>query len=650
MPVFSHAAEWQTPTPEELKMTAEPAAPNAAAVYLYREETSDDNLHMHSIYVRLKILTEEGKKYADVEIPYEARGYSIANVEGRTIHADGTVIPFNSKPYDKLVVKSATMKRQAKVFSMPDVQVGSILEYKYILRYDDERLFPPTWYIQTDLYLRKAHYRYIPYEGANFVITGRGQTAATLTWLPILPAGVTVQHIQPPPTGSMQRVMHSYVVDVEHIAPAPDEEYLPPIHSLSYRVYFLYSAYDKEEEFWKKEGKYWSKQADKFMDAKDALNAMVNQLTAPGDTQEVKLQKIYAGVMAFENSDFTREHTEHEDKLQGFRTVKTAEDIIARKRGNSDELTLLFVGLARAAGMKAYVMAVTNRDENIFLNHLMNMDQLDDDIAIVNVGGKEQFFDPGERYCAYGQLEWRHTMAGGLRQTDNGTAIAYTPDNPFTDSKTVRIATLTMGEDGHVEGMIRVGYTGEPALRWRQRGLRADEEEVERDMEEDMRRELPGGLNVKVDKVLYLDDPTKQLVASFTVDGPLGTATAKRVFVPVEIFKANERPMFTEPKREQPVYFHYAYQETDQVNMTYPPSMTLESAPAQDQIMMEKFAVLQEGASSKGNMLRLTRDFALGTVIFKTEEFPELRTFYAKVIHKDQEPVVLKMAGHDAGN
>ena len=196
--------------------------------------------------------------------------------------------------------------------------------------------------------------------------------------------------------------MHSYIVDVEHIPAAPDEEYLPPIHSLSYRVYCFYSPNQKEEEFWNKEGKCWSKQADKFMDARDALSTMVNQLTAPGETQELKLQKIYAGVMAYENSDLTRGHTEREDKQEGFRTVKTAQDIIARKRGNSDELTLLFVGLARAAGMKAYVMSVTNRDTNVCIPHLMNMDQLDDDIAIVNVGGKDQFFDPGERYCAYG--------------------------------------------------------------------------------------------------------------------------------------------------------------------------------------------------------------------------------------------------------
>lgn len=39
------SSNWTQPTPEELKMTSDPAAPGAAAVYLFREETGDDDRH-----------------------------------------------------------------------------------------------------------------------------------------------------------------------------------------------------------------------------------------------------------------------------------------------------------------------------------------------------------------------------------------------------------------------------------------------------------------------------------------------------------------------------------------------------------------------------------------------------------------------------
>src|ERR1700734_522930 len=80
-------AQWTAPTPEELSMTSQPEVPGAPAVYLYREETTQDDLHVFSIYVRLKVLTDKGKEYSNVELPYAAGegGVSISNIAGRTI-------------------------------------------------------------------------------------------------------------------------------------------------------------------------------------------------------------------------------------------------------------------------------------------------------------------------------------------------------------------------------------------------------------------------------------------------------------------------------------------------------------------------------------------------------------------------------------
>src|ERR1700759_2697217 len=124
-------AQWTVPPAEELSMTSQPQVPGASAVYLFRQETTEDNLHMFSTYVRLKVLTERGKEYANVELGYthnsEGGSTVIDNIEGRTIHADGTIIPFTGKPYEKLVQKTQGVRFMAKVFTLPDVEVGSII-------------------------------------------------------------------------------------------------------------------------------------------------------------------------------------------------------------------------------------------------------------------------------------------------------------------------------------------------------------------------------------------------------------------------------------------------------------------------------------------------------------------------------------------
>ena len=56
-------------------MTSDPKAPGAPAVYLFREETTDDERHMWTMYARIKILKKEGiDKFADVTIPYTENG------------------------------------------------------------------------------------------------------------------------------------------------------------------------------------------------------------------------------------------------------------------------------------------------------------------------------------------------------------------------------------------------------------------------------------------------------------------------------------------------------------------------------------------------------------------------------------------------
>src|SRR5882724_4784027 len=96
----SHAEDWKPITQEDLKYTE----PGVSAVILYESEEADDTHSSRQRYRRIKILSEEGKKYATVGIPYD-RGYiNIGQIRARTIRPDGTIVPFDGKVYEKTVV------------------------------------------------------------------------------------------------------------------------------------------------------------------------------------------------------------------------------------------------------------------------------------------------------------------------------------------------------------------------------------------------------------------------------------------------------------------------------------------------------------------------------------------------------------------
>ena len=87
-------ADWPAVSKEELSFNSVPNVPDAPAVVLFHEEIDDDTIHYHQVYYRIKILTEAGKKYADVRIPYIKNGSNVGSVKARTTHADGTVVNF----------------------------------------------------------------------------------------------------------------------------------------------------------------------------------------------------------------------------------------------------------------------------------------------------------------------------------------------------------------------------------------------------------------------------------------------------------------------------------------------------------------------------------------------------------------------------
>ncbi|MGA7884352.1 MAG: DUF3857 and transglutaminase domain-containing protein [Acidobacteriaceae bacterium] len=635
-------------------MTSDPAAPNASAVYLYYEEIVDDKLHLHKVYAEVKILTEKGKEdFNEIEMPYEsgeatpeggnADEQSVNQVRGRTIEPDGTVVPFTGKPYQKQLLKIGGEKLMEKVFSLPDVRVGSVIEYEYTRDYESNWYEPPEFDIQRPYYVHQAHFHFVPAPPEIPILWidpwGHESTVHNLIYFPALPKGA-------PP---VREGLDGFDLVVNDIPALPEEPYSPPLDSFAYRLIFYYSPYSSGQEFWKAEGKVWSKDVNRFADPSDRIKAAVAQIVSSTDTDDQKLQKIYAAVMTVENTDFTREHTRQENKAEGAKD-RTAADIWANKRGSSNEITRLFIAMARAAGFKTYAMTVTERNHALLnLGYLSWGDQLTDEIAIVNVNGKEQYFDPGERYCEYGKLDWVHQMMVGIRQTDDGTTVSEAPGGAYTDNALLRTGDLTLGADGAVKGQIRIAMTGAEALRWRQYALSHDEEATKKALEKEVQQRVPAGVQVKMNHFLGLTDSSTNLMAILDVSGSMGTATGKRVFVPAAFFEATEKPIFSAEQRENPIDLHFPYIARDDITLTLAPGLTVDSVPSNASIPYPQMADYQAAYGGKGTVYKQARLLALGNTLYKPEEYSRLRDFFQKVGAQDQQQLVLDRVAVAAG-
>jgi hypothetical protein len=645
-------AQWIQPTSEELSMTSQPDVPGADAIYLYSEQKDDDLLHQQSFYYRVKVLTEAGKERANVRLTstedtsiesytLSVRGDTVTDIEGRTIHSDGTVIPFTGKPYERTVKTSEDHSVTETVFTLPDVQVGSILEYRYnVVKISEHVYSAPTWYIQKDLFVRKGSFSWKSLD-VDLKNPNTAQISHGVMFTSTLPIGDSVSTMGSPAGGGAQGY-HHFSLTVHDVPPIPHENYMPPLRSSIYRVNFYFAFSANETEFWKDAGRMWSREMEHFIGQPDSLTGVVQTMIAPGDTDVVQLKKIYAAVQTMDNTSLLQKNVE---KTATPGDLQSAKDVWQHKGGTNDQLTELFIGLARAAGMKAYGMKVTNRDLNIFAPALLSARQLNDDVAIVVVDGKEQFFDPGEKDCPYGQMAWQHTGTGGMREMADGTTsvLTSTPEPSYTESTIQRIADLTLNADGTASGTVQISWTGAGALQRRQEALVKDEDELKHAIRKLVAQSVPAGMKVDVGTLDNLSDYEKPLVANLTVHGSLGAVAENKMTVPSQFFEATSKPLFPEPTRDMPIYFNHSGRTVDAMRVKLPAELQVASAPKDDSFALRKLATYHTIPDVKPGVVVMRRSYTLGTAFFSVTEYGDVKSFYDKVSADDQQPLVFSI-------
>lgn len=632
--------QFQAPTKEELEMTSDPSAPGADAVYLYREEKTDDNLHYHSEYVRIKVLTEKGKELATVRIPYERRSFKVTDIQGRTIHRDGTIVPLTAKPSDLTDIKTKTYQVNSAVFTLPAVEVGSILEYRLQIRYEDDMVSSPTWEIQQPYFVHKAHYVFQPSRDLDRITNSHGDLANHLMYA-MVGSGAKMAH----------DVTGNYFLDVSDVPAVPRDDWMPPLNTFNWRAQFYYSGYTSGGEFWQKEGKRWAKETDRFANPTKTLKAAVDGIVSPGDSDEQKARKIYEKVMALDNTDFTREKSGAERKSEKLKAIRDAQDVWTEKSGSADELALLYVAMARAAGLRVYPMQVVDRDRAVFDPTYLSLGQLDDYIAIVVLNGKEIYLDPGQKMCPFGLLHWKHNLAGGVRLTDNGTSGGNTPAGTYTTSVVKRIADLTIDDAGNVKGVVRLAMTGQEALHWRQLAIQNDPAEIAKRFNEAVRAHIPEGVQAEFDHFLGLEEYNANLLATFHVSGNIGSGTAKHFFLPGLFFEAHAaHPFVAQAKRTTLVDVHYPKLEQDEVVYHLPAGLAVETAPQAEDFLWPDHAVFKMTAKASGNDITVTRTMAFNFSLLPSTDYGDLHGFYQKVATADQEQLVLTHSQVAKGN
>ena len=634
------AADLPPVTPEELKMANEPLAPGAPAIILYRQVDRDDtgNTAHENNFVRIKILTDEGRKYADVEIPFlKENGNNIVGMKGRTIHPDGSVVNFDGNVFEKPIVKAKGLKYMAKTFTLPDVQAGSIIEYSYTIDFSENYVYDSHWILSNELFTRQARFSLKPY------VSNYSNMHLRWSWN-FLPQGAEAPKEGPD---------HIISMEARNIPAFQTEDFMPPENELKSRIDFTYTEdFEAKDaaEFWRNRGKKLNGVVEGFAGKQKAMQQAVAQIVFPSDSNQVKLQKIYARVQQIRNTSYEQEKTAQEEKRAKEKENSNVEDVWKHGYGKGSEINWLFLALARAAGFEAHAVIASDRRNYFFNPALMDAHKLDANLVLVKVDGKDVFCDPGAAFTPFGLLEWPETFVPGLLLDKDGGKWIQTLLPVSSDSRILRKSELTLSDSGDLEGKLTVTFTGLEAMSRRVEERHEDDADRRKYLEDQAKEYVPAACDVDLVNKPDWTSSSAPLIAEFKLKIPGWVSGAgHRAMLPVGLFSAPEKSVFEHQQRVHPIYFEFPFKKEDDVTINLPLGWQVGSLPPA-KLQDAKAALYSLKVTDEKGTIHLTRTLDVNLVLLAPKYYPVLRNFFQIVRTGDEEQIVLQPIGTTASN
>jgi hypothetical protein len=625
---------WQRVPKEDLALTDNPANPGSSAMILERQVYTDDGKRVETEWIRIKVFTELGRANADVEIPYSSKSTSIEGIRGRTVRPDGTEITFNGTVFDKVIAKYKRFRYEAKAFTLPSVEVGSVIEYSYTMRWKEGlpdyvrnpvgytfkagwTIPTTTWTIQHELFTRHAVFVLRPVKGGR----------------------LDFAKVRLPDNSPSLQLDGTMRMEVNNVAAIEEEEHMPPASFLNSRVHFYYKV--GYGDYWRDFGSLRAEEAEKFIAPTHFLERAANDIAPPSDPPETRLRKLYARVQQVRYLSYEPSRSEKEIKREHLVENKSAEDIFRHGYGYSNEINFLFTALARAAGFTASIVEVVNRASAVFEPQVLDGSQLNAMVVLIRLNGENLYFDPASRFCPYGVVPWFESDTKGVRWDKLGGDVLEVQASASGSSAIERTAELRLQPDGGLEGTLEVVFAGQDALDRRLLGADEDEAGRRKLLEDEIKELMPPGATIDLDSVTGWENSEQSLRIKCRLHAPrFAVFTHERMLFPVAVFQASRKSPLTQSNRVQPVYFSHGYSELDKITISLPTSYRLEAMPSETDYKTS-FAALKSKRTSEAGVVRLERHAVMSGYYFAVEFYGSLWGYFEVLRKSDAEIVVL---------
>jgi hypothetical protein len=578
---------------------------------------------------RIKILKEKGLDEANIKIRFYSKSdyENIKNISGTTYNLDnsGNVVTTKLEK-SSVYIKKINNKISEVSFTMPDVKVGSVIEYKYT---DEKKSIGSLddWYFQDDIPTRISMYRILIPSVFRFV-------TQVLTYQNVEQNDKVVNDAILYHGSVISEKSEEKTYILRNIIALPDEpfmraekDYLQRVVSQLQRI--IYPSGEIEEV-----RSTWAKLTKDLLDDEDFGLQLKKNLphTRSLDDSLKNVIGDYNKMILIHNYVRNNMNWNGGESIYSFEGIKSAWD---KKSGNNAELNFILINLLRDAGIKACPLLVSTKDNGTVNTIYPFLGQFNNTMTCVFIGDNKYFLNAADKYNPAYLIPYDVLDNEGFI-VDDLYGGWVTLSNKKDNWKNVVSVFAEITPDALMQGKATIysyGYSKNPRVKeWR---------EDKSSFDDYFTKEFTG---MKVEDVEVKNDDidTLPLQQKFSFSLPVNASGEYQYFT-LNLFQGLEKNPFIADDRKTDIDFNYPRSYSLVGKVIIPSGYEFDDLPKNIKMIMPDSSItLQRLLQVENNDInfRITLDFSKS--IYAANTYAAFQDFYKKLFNTLNEQIVIK--------
>ena len=603
--------------------------------------------YVYTRQTRIKILDKEAIDLATVKVHLygrEERMERLTGVVANTYNVEnGQIVLTKLDPKD--IFEDRLDKERTEVkFSLPAVKTGSIIEYQYTVtsEYSD---FLPSWEFQWEKFpcLFSEYQVEIP-QTLSFVLVRQGihayavdkgstghasysvqeQPGESMGLVPMENRGLTV---------SAGTIKHDWVM--KDIPAFGSEPFLTTPDNYLDKIDFQLSAtYNGQETT--NHANTWAKATEELMKRDDFgaglglespdVATLADKINADGADRLAMARAVYYYV----SQHFTC--TDHYDKY-----IKTNfADVIRKNSGTVGDINLLLIALLMKKGFRADPVLLSTRDYGFSLASYPMLRRMNYVITRLVVDGKVYYLDAAHPELGFGQLagECYNGPARIISKEDSGSVYFEADSLKERSTTLVMLSSTERGLEGSWQSTLGTQQSYQARKEVREHGQQQFFKDIQTRYGDDI--EISNG---GIDSLGMPEQPVK-VHYDFTLKQQMDASV---IYLSPLIGDGWRKNPFEAAERKYPVELPYTMDQTFIFQMDIPQGYAVDELPKSTRVMLNgdqgQFEYL---ISPQGSQIQMRCRLRLNKAWYPAADYGDLRDFFAYIVKKEAEPIVLK--------